>query len=194
MKRCIVAYLKLQPFLKSVQNRPTLVREHKRQVFVWETWSRSPGLGLQNCVTDFHFLFWFQEIAQNDSGLQNWALFEIRQWKTKKKNEYRTPPKNFWEKGHWSLLTINFVPTLGAFQFFVLELNFPTMSIICKTAKILFNFVQKTIVTKQVLKAFYQLSRQSFVTHFLPVDPIELELYEDTEKKSILDFCPTFMY
>ena len=159
--------------------------EHQRQAFIFET--RIGSLGLQNCARNFCFLFRFQDMAWNISCSQNWAF----SWKNGSKK---------WEGDGISKISNavlktrywwGIVPSLGAFQLSVLEINSweGTKNIVWETAKFLYSFLLKISATKQISWTFLQtLGRNSF-TQFSPVDPFENELYEETIKVILVTKC-----
>ena len=109
--------------------------------------------GIKNC----EFFFHFQDMALNISCLQNWALLVWRKGSIKVGRKPNKIPSTVLKTRY----SLTFVPSLGDFQLFVLEINSRegTKNMVWETANFLYSFVQKTNATEQ----------------FSPVDPFEIK-------------------
>ena len=115
--------------------------EHHRQAFIFETWRES--LGLQNGARDFWIFVSFYSYGSKHFMLAKLSVFFFffgnKAVKNGKETEFQKFPRTFLETRYWWAI----VPSLGAFQLSVLEINSGegTKKIVWETATFLYNFV-----------------------------------------------------
>ena len=116
----------------------------------------------------------------NISCSQNWAFFGNKAVKKWEGDGISKIPSTVLETRYWWAI----VPSLGAFQLSVLEINSweGTKNIVWEMVKFLNNFVLKINATMQLSCTFLPTLGRNFFTQFSRVDPFQNELYEETIK------------